>query len=90
MERWCEEGGRGGLNERARHSLPRGTLCFECASLAVAAEFTAFLMTLRRKNLAPHGPLVTTYGLMLGTGFVISTIDHSMHGWCVPATAHLK
>ena len=44
------------------------------------AEFTAFLMTLRRKNLAPHGPLVTTYGAMLTSGFVISTIDHSMNG----------
>ena len=44
------------------------------------SEFTAFLMTLRRKNLAPHGPLVTTYGAMLTSGFVISTIDHSMNG----------
>lgn len=43
-------------------------------------QFTAFLMTLRRKNLAPHGPLVTTYGFMLTAGFVISTIDHTMHG----------
>ena len=25
-------------------------------------QFTAFLMTLRRKNLAPHGPLVVGYG----------------------------
>jgi hypothetical protein len=44
------------------------------------AEFTAFLMTLRRKNLAPHGPLVTTYGAMLTAGFAVSTIDHAMHG----------
>lgn len=28
-------------------------------------QFTAFLMTLRRKNLAPHTPLVFTYGFML-------------------------
>jgi len=43
-------------------------------------QFTAFLMTLRRKNLVPHGPLVTTYGVMLASGFVISTIDHTLHG----------
>jgi len=50
-------------------------------------QFTAFLMTLRRKNLAPHGPLVTTYGAMLTAGFVISTIDHSLHGsWLMANT----
>lgn len=43
-------------------------------------QFTAFLMTLRRKNLAPHGPLVVTYGVMLTAGFCISTYDHFTHG----------
>ena len=37
-------------------------------------------MTLRRKNIAPHAGLVTTYGVMLTAGFCISTIDHLMHG----------
>ena len=31
-------------------------------------QFTAFLMTLRRKNLAPHNALVRTYGVMLTCG----------------------
>ena len=43
-------------------------------------QFTAFLMTLRRKNLAPHGPLVVTYGLMLTAGAMISTYDHYLNG----------
>ena len=43
-------------------------------------QFTAFLMTLRRKNLAPHGPLVVGYGIMLTAGFCISTYDHYLHG----------
>ena len=34
-------------------------------------QFNAFLMTLRRKNLASHSILVTTYGLMLVFGFVV-------------------
>jgi len=43
-------------------------------------QFTAFLMTLRRKNLAPHGPLVVGYGIMLTAGFCISTYDHYING----------
>ena len=43
-------------------------------------QFTAFLLTLRRKNLCPHGPLVATYGLLLIWGFLVSTFDHYQHG----------
>jgi len=43
-------------------------------------QFTAFLMTLRRKNLLPHGPLVKTYGIMLLFGLVVSTYDLRMFG----------
>jgi len=43
-------------------------------------QFTAFLMTLRRKNIAPHNPLVVTYGVMLTAGFLVSTHDHVTHG----------
>jgi len=43
-------------------------------------QFTAFLMTLRRKNLAPHGPLVVTYGVMLAAGAAVSLYDHSSAG----------
>ncbi|KAJ1459636.1 hypothetical protein M885DRAFT_510802 [Pelagophyceae sp. CCMP2097] len=39
-------------------------------------QFTAFLLTLRRKNLVPHKPLVVLYGVMLSTGFAVSTYDH--------------
>ena len=35
-------------------------------------QFNAFLMTVRRKNLAPHTFLVTTYGLMLVFGYCVS------------------
>lgn len=49
-------------------------------TFSLAAEFTAFLMTLRRKNIAPHGPLVVTYGVMLSLGFLVSTYDHYLHG----------
>jgi len=48
-------------------------------------QLTAFLMTLRRKNLAPHGPLVTTYGLMLVGGACTSILDHSLHGYWLMA-----
>ena len=43
-------------------------------------QFTAFLMTLRRKNIAPHGPLVTTYGVMLTLGALVSLYDHATAG----------
>lgn len=48
-------------------------------------------MTLRRKNIAPHGPLVVTYGVMLTAGFCISTYDHYLHGsWLMVNTlAHV-
>jgi len=54
-------------------------------------QFTAFLMTLRRKNIAPHGPLVVTYGVMLTAGFLVSTHDHYTHGlWLsVQTLAHV-
>jgi hypothetical protein len=43
-------------------------------------QFTAFLLTLRRKNLAPHGPLIRVYGIMLAAGFGVATYDHYTHG----------
>jgi len=43
-------------------------------------QFTAFLMTLRRKNVAPHGPLVATYGVMLTAGAMVSAYDHASAG----------
>ena len=43
-------------------------------------QATAFLMTLRRKNLLPHGPLVSTYGIMLIYGFVVATYDARSYG----------
>ena len=48
-------------------------------------------MTLRRKNIAPHGPLVVTYGVMLTAGFLVSTHDHYTHGlWLsVQTLAHV-
>jgi len=50
-------------------------------------QFTAFLMTLRRKNLAPHKQLVTTYGAMLSFGFVIATKDAlSESSWALANT----
>lgn len=39
-------------------------------------QFTAFLMTLRRKNLVSHTPLIATYGIMLVLGLCVSTYDH--------------
>jgi len=38
-------------------------------------QLNAFLMTLRRKNLAPHTLLVTTYGFMLTFGFVVASYE---------------
>lgn len=38
-------------------------------------QLNAFLMTLRRKNLAPHGALVTVYGLMLVFGFLVASYE---------------
>jgi len=50
-------------------------------------QFTAFLMTLRRKNLAPHHALVQTYGVMLTFGFVIATKDAlSASSWALVNT----
>jgi len=50
-------------------------------------QFTAFLMTLRRKNLAPHNALVRTYGVMLSLGFVIATNDAlSANSWALLQT----
>lgn len=50
-------------------------------------QFTAFLMTLRRKNLAPHNSLVRIYGAMLTFGFVIATKDAlSASSWALVNT----
>lgn len=38
-------------------------------------QFTAFLLTLRRKNLAPHSVLVNVYGAMLVFGFVVASME---------------
>jgi hypothetical protein len=38
-------------------------------------QFTAFLFTLRRKNIAPHMALVSTYGLMLVSGFIVASYE---------------
>jgi len=38
-------------------------------------QLNAFLMTLRRKNLAPHQGLVWTYGAMLVFGFVVCSYE---------------
>ena len=43
-------------------------------------QFNAFLMTIRRKNLAPHSALVTIYGLMLVFGFVIASYEAQRYG----------
>jgi len=43
-------------------------------------QFNAFLMTIRRKNLAPHGALVTVYGLMLIFGFCVASYEHLQVG----------
>ena len=43
-------------------------------------QLNAFLMTIRRKNLAPHSVLVTTYGLMLTFGFVLASYEHHRVG----------
>ena len=40
-------------------------------------QFTAFLMTLRRKNLAPHYPLVATYGAILAFALGVALYETS-------------
>lgn len=40
-------------------------------------QLNAFLMTIRRKNLAGHETLVTIYGLMLTFGFAVASYEHS-------------
>ncbi|GAX27385.1 hypothetical protein FisN_23Hh156 [Fistulifera solaris] len=45
-------------------------------------QCNAFLMTIRRKNLASHTLLVGLYGIMLATGFVLANIEllrHPLH-----------
>lgn len=48
-------------------------------------QFNAFLMTIRRKNLAPQGLLVTIYGLMLVFGLSVAWYEHNRLGmfWMV-------
>lgn len=47
-------------------------------------QFNAFLMTIRRKNLAPQGALVTIYGLMLVFGFIIASYEaHRVGAYCM-------
>jgi len=41
-------------------------------------QFTAFILTLRRKNLVPHLPIVFFYGLMLAFGFFVNLYDLNM------------
>ena len=41
---------------------------------------TAFLMTLRRKNLLPHAPLVYTYGIMLAYGMFVACAEGERGG----------
>jgi hypothetical protein len=43
-------------------------------------QFNAFLMTIRRKNLVPHNPLVATYGAMLVFGFIVASYEHQRFG----------
>ena len=43
-------------------------------------QVTAFLMTLRRKNLLPHAPLVYTYGLMLAYGMFVACAEGERAG----------
>jgi len=43
-------------------------------------QCNAFLMTLRRKNLAGHTLLISLYGIMLATGFVLSAIELAPQG----------
>lgn len=42
-------------------------------------QFTAFLMTLRRKNLASHYPLILIYAAMLSFGLCVSTHEAMLH-----------
>ena len=44
-------------------------------------QFNAFLMTIRRKNLAPHGVLVFTYGAMLAFGFCLAAYEQQRVGY---------
>ena len=43
-------------------------------------QFTAFLLTLRRKNLAPHNPLMITYGAMLAFGIGVALYEAHLMG----------
>lgn len=43
-------------------------------------QFTAFLFTLRRKNIFPHGILMGTYAFMLVAGFVVATYEDLQAG----------
>jgi len=43
-------------------------------------QFNAFLMTVRRKNLAPQELLVTIYGLMLIFGLLVASYEHHRVG----------
>uniref|UniRef100_A0A7S2X795 Uncharacterized protein n=1 Tax=Lotharella oceanica TaxID=641309 RepID=A0A7S2X795_9EUKA len=38
-------------------------------------QFTAFILTLRRKNLVPHTPSMVFYGIMLSFGFCVNFYD---------------
>ena len=58
-------------------------------------QFNAFLMTMRRKNLAPHTFLVTTYGLMLVFGYAVSATpppraQSPERGRCIALVPHLS
>jgi hypothetical protein len=42
-------------------------------------QFTAFMMTLRRKNIVSHEVWVGTYGAVLASGFAVCTYDVLYH-----------
>lgn len=61
------------------HGIRRFSLHF---IFCMIIQCNAFLMTIRRKNLASHTLLVGLYGLMLVTGFLLANIElirHPLH-----------
>jgi hypothetical protein len=54
-------------------------------------QFTAFMMTLRRKNVFSHTTWILIYATILGSGFAVSEYDTFVicKAWHVPAIANL-
>mmetsp|Transcript_12907 Transcript_12907/g.24651 ORF Transcript_12907/g.24651 Transcript_12907/m.24651 type:complete len:352 (-) Transcript_12907:260-1315(-) len=46
----------------------------------IIVQLNAFLMTLRRKNLASHHFLLFLYGVMLTVGYLVCDMDHRFYG----------